>query len=66
MEKELTVEEVLKKEVFKVQDIMTLFQVGICKAYKIMNAIKAYRDTLEVVGRVHKNDYLAYVNRYAK
>ncbi len=57
------VQEVLKKEIFTVADIGILFHMKRNVAYRIMKQIKDYSDRWKLSGRVHKQDYLDYINR---
>ena len=57
------IDEVLKKEVYKVQDIQVIFQCGQNKAYQIMREIHAVSNILGLNGRVHRKDYEKYINR---
>ena len=57
------VQEVLQKEVFTVKDIEILFQCKQNLAYKVMKEIKDCSNRLNLSGRVHKKDYLDYINR---
>ena len=61
-----TIEEIMKQEVFNVEDIKTIFKVKQAVAYKIMREIKFYSDRLKVCGRIHKKDYEDYINRFDK
>ena len=60
----MTAKEILEtKEVFTVNDMMTILAVGKGQAYKIMRGIKSYKDTLQVSGRIFKGDYIAWTQR---
>jgi hypothetical protein len=63
---EMPLEEVMKKEVFTVNDIETIFSVKKARAYKIMKGIKSYSDRLNTSGRIHKKDYEDWLNRFDK
>lgn len=62
----MSLEEVMKKEVFTVDDIETIFSVKKARAYKIMKGIKSYSDRLNTSGRIHKKDYEDWLNRFDK
>ena len=62
----MPLEEVMKKEVFTVNDIETIFSVKKARAYKIMKGIKSYSDRLNTSGRIHKKDYEDWINRLDK
>lgn len=62
----MPLEEVMKKEVFTVNDIETIFSVKKARAYKIMKGIKSYSDRLNTSGRIHKKDYEDWINRFDK
>ena len=62
----MPLEEVMKKEVFTVNDIQTIFSVKKARAYKIMKGIKSYSDRLNTSGRIHKKDYEDWLNRFDK
>lgn len=62
----MTAKEILdSKEVFNVNDVSIVFNVGKSKAYKIMRQIKSISDRLSISGRIHKKDYEDYINRFA-
>lgn len=62
----MTANEILEKEVFTTQDIMTLCQVKYVTACKIMKSIRSVSDRLGIKGIIHKKDYLDYINRFNK
>ena len=62
----MSVEEILKKEVFNVNDIIILFGVGTTRAYKIIKDIRSFSDRINITGRVHRKDYEDYINRFDK
>lgn len=62
----MTVEEVMQKEMFDKFDIMVLFRVKQDKAYDIIKQIRKVSDLFGIAGRVHKQDYLAYIHRFDK
>jgi len=62
----MSVKEVLQKEVFNVDDIKIIFQVGKQSAYRIIREIKSVSDRLEISGRIHRKDYEDYINRFNK
>lgn len=66
MENNNQIQQELQKECFNVQDICILFNVKICKGYKMLRQIKHYSDILEIPGRCHKKDYFKYINRFDK
>lgn len=59
----MTVQEVMEKEIFGVEDIKIIFQCGKSTAYKIIRQIKSVSDIINISGRIHKKDYLNYINR---
>lgn len=60
----MSVEEVLKKEVLRMEDVKVIF--GCCKdkAYQFMREIKAVSDITGTRGFIHRKDYEAYINRF--
>lgn len=60
----MTTQEILEKEVFTKQDIMTLCGVKEVTAWKIMKSIRSVSDRLGIKGIIHKKDYLDYINRF--
>lgn len=51
------------KEVLRVEDFMIILNCGKCSAYKVMRNIKRFKDSLEVSGRILKQDYIEWKNR---
>lgn len=47
-------------------DIKKIFGCGTAKAYSIIRSIRAYSDSLNLQGKVTRNDYLAWLNRPLK
>lgn len=47
-------------------DIMKMFNCGRDRAYAIIRSIKSVSDSLNIKGRVTRNDYLAWYNRPIK
>ena len=62
----MTIQEVLEKEVFNIEDIKVIFQCGKSTGYKIIREIKAVSDRIGLSGRIHKKDYQDYINRLSK
>ena len=62
----LSIQEILNKECFNVNDISILFNLKKSKAYQMLRQIKHYSDILGIAGRCHKKDYEKYINRFEK
>ena len=62
----MTIQEILEKEVFNIEDIQVIFQCGKSTGYKIIRDIKAISNRVKLSGRVHKKDYEDYINRLSK
>ena len=55
----MTAKEILEtKEVLRVEDFMQMLNISKTVAYKVMRGIKSYKDTLELSGRILKQDYI--------
>lgn len=61
-----SVQQVLTKECFNVDDIAILFNLKKARAYRMLRQIKHYSDILGIAGRCHKKDYFKYINRFDK
>ncbi len=57
------IQDILQKEVITVKDLETLFQIDNEEAKRIMAEIKKYGDRLGLKERIHRKDYLEYINR---
>ena len=62
--KEKIIEEILKKEIFDVYDMMVICRVGKQKAYRIIREVKSVSDSFRLAGKIHKKDYEFYCSRY--
>lgn len=62
----MTREELLNKEVIKVEDIERAYNVSYDKATEIIRSIRAFNDRLKIRGCVHILDYIDYWNSKSK
>ena len=62
--KETNIEEILKKEIFNVYDMMVICEVGKQKAYRIIREVKSVSDSFGLAGKIHKKDYETYNSRF--
>lgn len=53
----------LDKEVITIADLQETFKISYTLASKKMREIKSYRDSLNLSGKCHRTDYIAYVTR---
>ena len=62
----MSVQEILQKEVFTVDDIKALCGLKKDRAYKLIREIRDYSDRLRISGKIHRKDYEDYINRFDK
>ena len=62
----MEIKQILEKEVFNVEDVKQIFDIGTGRAYKKMREIKSISDRIGISGRIHRKDYEDYINRDLK